>query len=98
RPHEKPHRPATHAELGNRQQSLRDPQGRESELTAMASPSSFVIGHSSFQNSAFPGVRANGITSRMFETPVRNINNRSKPSPNPACGTVPKRRRSVYHQ
>jgi hypothetical protein len=25
------------------------------------------------QNSAFPSVRAKGITSRMFETPVRNI-------------------------
>ncbi len=41
------------------------------------------------QNSAFPGVRAKGITSRMFGTPVRNISNRSNPSPKPACGTVP---------
>ncbi len=41
------------------------------------------------QNSALPGVRANGITSRIFGTPVRNINSRSNPRPNPACGTVP---------
>ena len=38
---------------------------------------------------ALPGVRANGITSRMFETPVTNISMRSKPRPKPACGTVP---------
>ena len=50
------------------------------------------------QNSALPGVRAKGITSRMLLTPVRNMSNRSKPNPNPACGTVPYRRRSVYHQ
>ena len=41
------------------------------------------------QNSAVPGVRANGITSRMFATPVTNISMRSKPRPKPACGTVP---------
>src|SRR3984893_10925998 len=40
-------------------------------------------------NSALPGVRAKGITSRMFETPVTNMSIRSKPRPNPACGTVP---------
>ena len=50
------------------------------------------------QNSAFPGVRAKGITSRMFETPVRNISKRSNPRPKPACGTVPYFRRSAYHQ
>ena len=43
-----------------------------------------------------PGVRANGITSRMFETPVTNISIRSNPRPKPACGTVPHRRRSRY--
>src|SRR5207248_1492769 len=41
------------------------------------------------QNSALPGVRANGITSRMFGTPVMNISIRSKPRPKPECGTVP---------
>jgi hypothetical protein len=41
------------------------------------------------QNSALPGVRAKGITSRIFGTPVRNISSRSNPRPNPACGTVP---------
>ncbi len=41
------------------------------------------------QKSAFPGVRAKGMTSRMLPTPVRNIRSRSKPSPNPACGTEP---------
>jgi len=41
------------------------------------------------QKPALPGVRANGITSRMFGTPVTNISMRSKPSPKPACGTVP---------
>ena len=41
------------------------------------------------QNSALPGVRAKGITSRMFETPVMNISMRSKPRPKPECGTVP---------
>jgi len=38
---------------------------------------------------ALPGVRANGITSRMFEMPVMNISMRSKPRPKPECGTVP---------
>ena len=41
------------------------------------------------QNSALPGVRANGMTSRIFATPVTNMSMRSKPSPKPACGTVP---------
>ena len=50
------------------------------------------------QNSALPGVRANGITSRMFPTPVTNINMRSKPIPNPLCGTEPYLRKSRYHQ
>ena len=48
------------------------------------------------QNAALPGVRAKGTTSRMFETPVANISIRSKPSPKPAWGTVPHRRRSMY--
>ena len=42
-----------------------------------------------FQNSALPGVRANGITSRMFVTPVINMSIRSKPRPKPEWGTVP---------
>ena len=50
------------------------------------------------QNSAFPGVRGNGITSRMFAMPVTNCTIRSRPRPKPECGTVPKRRRSRYHQ
>ena len=33
------------------------------------------------QNSADPGVRAKGMTSRILDTPVTNINNRSKPMP-----------------
>ena len=41
------------------------------------------------QNSAVPGVRAKGMTSRMLATPVTNISMRSKPRPKPACGTVP---------
>lgn len=41
------------------------------------------------QNSACFGARGNGITSRMFCIPVRNIMARSKPRPNPAWGTVP---------
>ena len=41
------------------------------------------------QNSALPGVRAKGMTSRMFATPVMNISIRSKPRPNPECGAVP---------
>jgi hypothetical protein len=41
------------------------------------------------QNSALPGVRAKGMTSRMFATPVTNMSMRSKPRPKPACGTVP---------
>ncbi len=41
------------------------------------------------QNSTLPGVRANGITSRMFDTPVKNISSLSNPKPKPACGTVP---------
>lgn len=41
------------------------------------------------QNSAVPGVRAKGMTSRILATPVTNINRRSNPSPKPACGTVP---------
>jgi|GEM_PF-519645 len=41
------------------------------------------------QNSACPGVRANGITSRMLLMPVTNISMRSKPRPNPECGTLP---------
>ena len=35
-------------------------------------------------NSQLPTVRGNGITSRMFDTPVRYITQRSKPSPKPA--------------
>jgi hypothetical protein len=38
------------------------------------------------QNSALPGVRAKGITPRMFEIPVMNISMR--PDPKPECGTV----------
>jgi len=50
------------------------------------------------QNSAFPGVRAKGITSRILDMPLRNISSRSKPRPKPACGAVPYRRRSTYHE
>ena len=48
------------------------------------------------QNSQFPGVRAKGITSRMFAIPVTNISIRSNPRPKPACGTLPYLRRSLY--
>ena len=48
------------------------------------------------QNSQLPGVRAKGMTSRMFAIPVTNINIRSKPSPKPAWGTLPNLRRSEY--
>ena len=50
------------------------------------------------QNSALPGVRGNGITSRMLVIPVINCTSRSSPMPKPEWGTVPKRRRSRYHQ
>ncbi len=36
----------------------------------------------------------NGITSLIFDIPVININNLSKPSPNPPCGHEPYLRRS----
>jgi hypothetical protein len=48
------------------------------------------------QNSQCPGVRAKGITSRMFCMPVTNMSRRSKPMPKPACGTLPYFRRSAY--
>ena len=41
------------------------------------------------QYRAFPGVRGNGMTSRTLARPVTYATVRSKPSPNPACGTVP---------
>ncbi len=41
------------------------------------------------QNSALPGARGKGITSRMLPIPVTNCTARSKPSPKPECGTVP---------
>ncbi len=37
------------------------------------------------------------MTSRILVMPVTNSIIRSNPSPNPACGTVPKRRVSRYH-
>ena len=52
----------------------------------------------SVQNSRCLGVRGKGMTSRIFVTPVTVIKKRSNPRPNPACGTVPKRRMSRYHQ
>jgi len=58
----------------------------------------FAIRGCPHQKSALPGVRGNGITSRMFAIPVTNCTTLSRPSPKPACGTVPKRRRSRYHQ
>jgi len=48
------------------------------------------------QNSAWPGLRGNGMTSRMFVIPVAYWIVRSNPRPNPACGTLPYRRRSRY--
>ncbi len=41
------------------------------------------------QSSQFPTVRGKGITSLMFDTPVRYMTQRSNPSPNPACLAVP---------
>ena len=41
------------------------------------------------QKSALPGVRGNGMTSRMFFKPVRYIIIRSRPRPKPECGTEP---------
>ena len=57
-------------------------------LSRLVVPAAIQAG-SSRQNSALPGVRAKGTTSRMLLTPVRNISSRSKPTPKPACGTVP---------
>lgn len=48
------------------------------------------------QNSAWPGLRGNGMTSRMFVIPVAYWIVRSNPRPNPAWGTLPYRRRSRY--
>ena len=39
--------------------------------------------HGENQNSAEPGVRAKGMTSRILDTPVMNISIRSKPNPKP---------------
>src|SRR5262245_41630735 len=52
-------------------------------------PFGFRIWDFGFQNSAFPGVRGNGITSRMLVMPVTNCTVRSSPRPKPECGTVP---------
>lgn len=49
------------------------------------------------QRSALPGYLGKGITSLIFSMPVAKRIIRSKPSPNPLCLTVPKRRRSRYH-
>ncbi len=43
-----------------------------------------------------PTVRGNSAVSRMLPMPVTYMTMRSKPSPNPLCGTVPKRRVSRY--
>src|SRR5579884_2245875 len=50
------------------------------------------------QNSAEPGVRGAGITSRIFFMPVTYMSMRSRPRPKPECGAVPYFRRSRYHQ
>ena len=50
------------------------------------------------QNSAWPGVLGNGMTSRMLVMPVISSTARSRPRPKPECGTVPYFLRSVYHQ
>ena len=47
------------------------------------------MGAAASRVSALPGVRGNGMTSRMFAIPVAYATDRSNPSPNPACGTVP---------
>ena len=47
--------------------------------------------------SALPGYRGKGITSLIFSRPVAKRIILSKPSPNPACFTVPYRLRSRYH-
>ena len=52
-------------------------------------PATGKRGSTTFQNSAVPGVRAKGMTSRMLPTPVTNISRRSNPRPKPAWGTVP---------
>ena len=41
------------------------------------------------QKSALPGVRGNGMTSRMLPIAVRKSSSRSSPKPKPACGIVP---------
>ena len=71
----------------------RDLTGRgepsESSTTALAASGGNEAGWDSRntlldQNSQFPGVRANGITSRIFAIPVTNMSIRSKPRPKPA--------------
>ena len=66
----------------------RDP-GRPGDLAAL---------RRSPQKSAWPGTRGKGMTSRMLAMPVANCTTRSKPTPKPAWGTEPWRRRSRYHQ
>jgi len=48
------------------------------------------------QNFAHRGTRGKVRMSRMLAMPVMYITERSNPKPNPACGTVPQRRMSVY--
>ena len=51
-----------------------------------------------YQYSALPTVLGYGITSRIFDTPVRYIMILSKPRPKPACFVPPYLRRFIYHQ
>ena len=51
-----------------------------------------------FRTQRCPACVGNGITSRILAMPVMNWTTRSRPRPKPACGTVPNRRKSRYHQ
>jgi hypothetical protein len=79
---------------GRLQWTILSPRGTERELFN----DDMTTTKGLHQNSALPGNRGNGITSRMFSTPVTYCTSRSNPSPKPACGTEPYRRRSRYHQ
>ena len=74
--------------LSSDQLVLQDLGGSKLEFTRVRETPRRLMRTAS-QNSALPGVRAKGITSRMFEMPVMNISMRSKPRPKPECGTVP---------
>src|SRR5699024_4110393 len=80
---------------------LRSPSGRIAQKTRGRIPVIISAGHSAplpvcnitflfhFYSSQLFTVLGNGITSRMFDIPVRYITHLSNPRPNPACLVEP---------